>query len=181
MKSIGLTILFIFIIGGVSKAQNCDCTIYPFKPDPPCYEKCTAKILANAVEEELELIVGLDKHLAGKIVEFDGRRNADSLEPYRHLFDKKEFETLDKKLRSLNKLQIEYFQKPEPARANIRRELRKLLGKPAIMMMPEARNALDASVRFQHKGLTAPQQPVVKNAGISHTYLYPTHRQYFRE
>src|SRR6185437_2342935 len=32
----------------VVAAEQCDCAIYPFKPDPPCAQTCSAKLLAGA-------------------------------------------------------------------------------------------------------------------------------------
>ncbi|MCK4587295.1 MAG: hypothetical protein KAU29_08130 [Gammaproteobacteria bacterium] len=30
-----------------ANAVECDCTKYPFKPNPPCYGKCVAKFTSN--------------------------------------------------------------------------------------------------------------------------------------
>lgn len=127
MRKIELAILFILAIVGISKGQKCDCTIYPFKPNPPCYDKCTANILATANKDELELIVGLDGDLAKRIVKLDRTGELDSLQNYSKVLTKEDFRILSDKLESLNKLQVEYFQKPESERAKIRIELRYLM------------------------------------------------------
>jgi len=59
---------------------DCDCTIVPFKPDPPCFQKCAGKILSEASVTQLTTIMGLDSALAQKIVAW---RSGES----RRLFD----------------------------------------------------------------------------------------------
>jgi hypothetical protein len=45
---------FLLVIGVLSAAsattaQGCDCTTYPFKPNPPCFGECVAKLSAKPV------------------------------------------------------------------------------------------------------------------------------------
>ena len=40
-------------------AQACDCSSYPFKPNPPCYGKCVAK-LSESKDTDLTRIRDLD-------------------------------------------------------------------------------------------------------------------------
>lgn len=38
---------------------SCDCTSYPFKPNPPCYGSCVGK-LASSPNPDLSSVTGLD-------------------------------------------------------------------------------------------------------------------------
>lgn len=35
----------------ITVARECDCTEYPFKPNPPCFNLCVAKLSAKPVSE----------------------------------------------------------------------------------------------------------------------------------
>lgn len=50
----------------------CDCTQYPFQPDPPCFETCGAAFLNAASAEELVSVLGLSRHVA-EVVDGVGR------------------------------------------------------------------------------------------------------------
>jgi hypothetical protein len=38
-------------LGDLGHAQQCNCTSYPFKPDPPCFGMCAEKLTARPVSE----------------------------------------------------------------------------------------------------------------------------------
>lgn len=38
-------------VAGLTVARECDCTEYPFKPNPPCFNLCVAKLSAKPVSE----------------------------------------------------------------------------------------------------------------------------------
>ena len=46
-KSVFLSVALLSYIG-VAPAQNCDCSEYPFKPNPPCYGQCVSKLSAKS-------------------------------------------------------------------------------------------------------------------------------------
>lgn len=46
----------------------CDCTIYPFTPDPPCPQVCRTAILQHASSDSLQRLFDLPKPAAEKIV-----------------------------------------------------------------------------------------------------------------
>lgn len=48
-------------------SADCDCTRYPFRPDPPCYKQCTSAILKSSSKAKLERVLGLSPALAEKI------------------------------------------------------------------------------------------------------------------
>ena len=41
-------------------AQDCDCTKYPFTPNPPCFNKCVEKLAAKAPAEAASGVRGID-------------------------------------------------------------------------------------------------------------------------
>lgn len=45
----------------------CNCNSYPWEPEPPCYERCSAKLLANTDAKMLVSVLGLRPELAQKI------------------------------------------------------------------------------------------------------------------
>ena len=46
-----------------SKLTSCDCTSYPFRPNPPCFGLCVGK-LAEAKNPDLSSVKGLDPGVA---------------------------------------------------------------------------------------------------------------------
>ena len=48
------------------KPVSCDCTSYPFKPNPPCFGSCVSK-LAEAQNPDLKFVKGLDPGVAVSI------------------------------------------------------------------------------------------------------------------
>ena len=50
MKNIMLSIALMSCAGMVA-AEDCDCTSYPFKPNPPCFSQCVAKQSAKPPAE----------------------------------------------------------------------------------------------------------------------------------
>lgn len=58
MKSFALLITLASAATAVA-AQDCDCTSYPFKPNPPCYGQCVAKLSAKTLGQT-SLVKGID-------------------------------------------------------------------------------------------------------------------------
>ncbi len=46
----------------------CNCTIYPFEPDPPCRKRCTAAILHTASRDSLQALLGISQKAAQQII-----------------------------------------------------------------------------------------------------------------
>lgn len=126
MKNILLTTTILLMVPSVI-ADNCDCTVFPFKPDS-CWPACTAKLIATATEEELQLFVGLDDSLSKAVMKVD-QTDKPFPEPYKQALTSGQLETLSRRLRTLNSLQIKYFQKTPEQRATVRRDIRDLLAK----------------------------------------------------
>jgi hypothetical protein len=49
-----------------ASAVSCDCTSYPFKPNPPCFGSCVGK-LASTPNPDLAAVKGLDPGVAVSI------------------------------------------------------------------------------------------------------------------
>jgi hypothetical protein len=87
--------VFALLILTKAALAECDCLIFPFKPDPPCFKECASKILAQASTKELTTILGLDKPLAQKIVAL------------RDLYGKGSFDLYETKLASREASRVE--------------------------------------------------------------------------
>ena len=51
--------LLVLIATKVVAEDKCDCTIYPFKPNPPCYGECVKALSANT-DTDLSKVKNLD-------------------------------------------------------------------------------------------------------------------------
>ncbi len=60
--------LLLIIACSPTLADDCDCKIVPFKPDPPCFQTCVSKILASASYSELTGKYGLSGEISRKIL-----------------------------------------------------------------------------------------------------------------
>lgn len=47
--------------------DKCNCTLFPYKPDPPCFAQCTALLLSSNGKSNLEKYLGISSTLADKI------------------------------------------------------------------------------------------------------------------
>lgn len=76
--------------GGNAK---CDCTIYPFSPEPPCFRLCTARYLALANREDL-VRAGVSSHVAAQIEVIPLEARPRSLERYAEVLPSPSFQQL---------------------------------------------------------------------------------------
>jgi hypothetical protein len=74
--------------------EACNCKIYPYKPDPPCFKQCTALLLSTSSKSDLERILGLDPALAKKVSAQDAELTA------------AEKQELNEKLKDLNQAKV---------------------------------------------------------------------------
>ena len=125
MKKPFVLIAILAIAFGTLKAQDCDCTIFPFKPEA-CVDVCFANILKNASENELMLFLGLDAGLTKKIKSIGNQGEVSSLKDYQPVLDKGEFENVQKKLSEMNSLQNSYFQINDKDKSKFLKQLDKL-------------------------------------------------------
>lgn len=97
-----IIVLVLLSFTNPSIAADCDCTIFPFKPDPPCFDICTAKHLAVATASELETIVGIDSNIARRIASIPENQRPPTLEGYRQFLSEMQFQDLKNTLLRLN-------------------------------------------------------------------------------
>jgi len=69
MKKLLLFLLLISSVRSSTFAADCDCTITPYKPDPPCFVTCVSKALANASYSQLTGKYGLSEDVAKRIIQ----------------------------------------------------------------------------------------------------------------
>jgi hypothetical protein len=106
MKPINCGILAAFIalcpvIGAQAAENQCDCTTFPFLPDPPCADNCMAKHLAIASLEDLETIFGLPENAAKTIDQISPRNRPRSVEGYSQILSENAYEALQKRVRAI--------------------------------------------------------------------------------
>ena len=91
-------------------AQECDCTIAPFKPDPPCFDKCCVAIITRASAQDLKEFLGLPAGLAERIkkISEEGER-LKTLESLKNQLSEREYETLRRSLQSLSQTKLNSF------------------------------------------------------------------------
>lgn len=58
-------------VSSAGLASDCDCTNYPFKPNPPCYGKCVA--LLSKKDVDLSSIKGMDANISRSIKALSSR------------------------------------------------------------------------------------------------------------
>jgi hypothetical protein len=93
---------------------DCDCTKVPFKPNPPCFGRCVAKILGRAEYHDLTEIFGLPVDLSQKIMGFRGRSKAVSVTDY---LTPDDFLMIRKAFEDLSQSRLDRFWKSEESAA----------------------------------------------------------------
>ena len=73
MKRVALLLPLVFLAAGVS-AEECDCSTYPFKPNPPCYSACVAK-LSSTRYLDLSSVKNIDPEVSGAIKAIAASKN----------------------------------------------------------------------------------------------------------
>lgn len=63
----------------------CDCTEFPFRPNPPCVDVCTAKYMAIASADDLREVFGLPNDVANIIAKIAPNDRPRRLEDYKYL------------------------------------------------------------------------------------------------
>lgn len=127
MKKIALATLFLAIIPSVlAQDPKCDCTITPFKPSPPCLDHCCTKVLSTSTTEELQLILGIQREAAKRIVDWKDREKAKRLEDFEKVLTPKEIKDVSGKINSLSESQLEYFTKSPAERIEVTRTMKAL-------------------------------------------------------
>lgn len=61
-----LAVLSLGTVGIAQAAPDCDCTSYPFKPNPPCYGRCVRK-LSSPGGADLAQVKGLEPDVAAAL------------------------------------------------------------------------------------------------------------------
>jgi hypothetical protein len=128
MRSIAMTVILLALTGASAFAQDpkCNCTIVPFKPSPPCLDICCTRVLTTSTFEELELILGVQRETARRIVEWKGREKAKTLEDFEKILSSEEIKNLSGKINSLSEGQLEYFGKSPIERTEITSKMKAL-------------------------------------------------------
>jgi len=113
-----IIVLALFSFTNPCIAADCDCTIFPFKPDPPCFDICTAKHLAAATASELQTIAGIDSNIAQLISSIPENQRPRTLEGYRKFLSEMQFQDLKNTLLRLNGKDFEEIRRRAAGRGN---------------------------------------------------------------
>jgi hypothetical protein len=111
MKNRLVLLALLFTGTSVLAAEQCDCTIYPFKPDPPCAQMCSAKLLAGSNYSTLVNVLGLKPDTARKVTTIPADRKPGVLSGYETVLHKTEFEALNVRMRSLSQDEFQLLQR----------------------------------------------------------------------
>lgn len=63
VMALSLVLSLSMTINTCASAADCDCTSYPFKPNPPCYSVCVANLSSNK-NNDLSAVKKLDPGVA---------------------------------------------------------------------------------------------------------------------
>ena len=111
MKELAILSAALFILfSEIAASNDCDCTIFPFQPDPPCFDICTGKILSTVSASDLENIVnilGLDREEVERIIEFNREADVQSLNDYRSVLSPRQFRRVKRTFQGLSQRQFE--------------------------------------------------------------------------
>jgi hypothetical protein len=123
MKHILLSLLLLFALGGVARAQKCDCTKIPFKPEPECFNTCAVGLLQRLDSWELQVVFNLSKDSAENVVHAN-LENSPNFQEYGSVLSEEELSTIRKKIESLTPNQLKYLDQPLEKRKALRSEKR---------------------------------------------------------
>jgi hypothetical protein len=85
-----------------SEKPDCDCSVWPLKPDPPCFDLCVAKHLAIASLDDLKNIFGLPDVVARSISAIPPAERPHSLEGYRQIIPEGAYGDFQRAIHSLS-------------------------------------------------------------------------------
>ena len=90
----------LLLIPFLTRAQDCDCKVWPFKPDPPCFDPCAVKLLVKADPKRLQEVLNLPDAFLSRILRL--RSQAYIPESLSSAFDPEEKQYIERRLRSLS-------------------------------------------------------------------------------
>lgn len=67
-RLIGVFMILLLASPVLAAREDCDCNIYPYQPDPPCFDVCSVQLLAEISVEEAQEVLGLSSDLAERAV-----------------------------------------------------------------------------------------------------------------
>lgn len=92
-------------------AESCSCTTFPFQPDPPCFDQCSATLILEADPDRLQAVLDLSQSAVNSIREV--RMNAilpKNLPDLSGGFQEAEFSYVKEKLRGMSETEFRYLQ-----------------------------------------------------------------------
>jgi hypothetical protein len=95
-------LILVLCISFPAIAEECDCNIYPFLPEPPCWSKCTAERLAEATAKDLVEIAKFNPQLAQMIGRIPESERPKTLGEYEGFLPERAFNDLKKTLKGLS-------------------------------------------------------------------------------
>lgn len=106
MKKLGRVMLAVgalMLSATTASAGDCNCTSFPFLPDPPCTKICQAKLLSDGDPKVLERELGLDRKTVEKLVILRSQPDSpSSLGDFRAALSRGEFNEVSRGLGSLD-------------------------------------------------------------------------------
>ena len=91
MRPLSLILLSFGFLDAVA-AQTCDCSNYPFKPNPPCYGKCVAR-LSESKDTDLSKVKDLDPGVSVSIKILSAKNNRSEVD-FSNIKDKRQLEVV---------------------------------------------------------------------------------------
>lgn len=102
--------VFLQLVGEATAAQ-CDCTIYPFKPDPPCVQQCSAKFLSMADYSSLVTVLKLSPEVAQGVAAIPLGQRPNELSAYTKFLPKTQVDALETRFKSLSPTEFQQLRR----------------------------------------------------------------------
>lgn len=106
-----LSAIAVFIFAtSTAWAEGCACNIFPFEPEPPCFDECAATLLIEADPDRLEAVLDLAPATTFRIQQSRyGGVHPTSLEKLSIGLDDGEKKYVSSKIRKLSEEEFEYL------------------------------------------------------------------------
>jgi hypothetical protein len=89
---------------------ECDCTIVPFQPNPPCFQQCVSKILSKATYSELTGIFKLPEDVSKKIISLREQGGTSSSDWYKKALSASEISHIDTAFKNVSQYAVDKFE-----------------------------------------------------------------------
>jgi len=104
------------VLPPAAAAVDCACKVFPFTPDPPCFQQCTAILIAEGDLDRLQSVLELPDELRRSLAEaISTNRKPDELSDLEGPLTRDQYLNLERRLRRMSEREFDAVRSTAPS------------------------------------------------------------------